>query len=156
MKRTKLSRRTMLRGICGGAAVAIGLPALEIFLNGNGTAYAAGDALPKRFGIFFWGNGVLPDRWVPKGSGPTWDLSPTLAPLAGVKDQISIITGMKVYTGNSVPHGSGPVGSHAARDASRATGSRMRCRTVVIAGGPPSRSPVFPPHRRTGSRRRGS
>ena len=73
----------MLRGVFGGAAVAIGLPALEIFLNANGTAYAAGDALPKRFGIFFWGNGMLPDRWIPTGAGPTWDLPPTLAPLAG-------------------------------------------------------------------------
>ena len=40
MKRIKLSRRTVLRGLVGGAAVAIGLPALEIFLNANGTAYA--------------------------------------------------------------------------------------------------------------------
>jgi hypothetical protein len=106
----RLSRRTMLRGMVGGAAVAIGLPALEIFLNGNGTAYAAGDALPKRFGIFFWGNGILPDRWVPAGSGPTWEPSETLAPLADVKDKISVISGMKVYTGNTVPHYSGSAG----------------------------------------------
>src|SRR5690349_8628631 len=108
--RKRLSRRTMLRGMMGGTAIAIGLPALEIFLNGNGTAYAGGDALPKRFGIFFWGNGMLPDRWVPAGSGPTWSLSPTLAPLSAVKNDVSVISGMKVYTGNSVPHGSGPVG----------------------------------------------
>lgn len=110
MKRTKLSRRTMLRGMLGGAAVAIGLPALEIFLNTNGTAYAGGDALPKRFGIFFWGNGTLPDFWVPKGTGPIWEPSPTLAPLAEVKDNVSVITGMKVYTGNTVPHFSGSAG----------------------------------------------
>jgi hypothetical protein len=110
MKKVKLSRRTMLRGLVGGAAVAIGLPALEIFLDGNGTALAGGDPLPKRFGIFFWGNGVLPDRWVPAGTGPTWELSPTLAPLSEVKDAITVVSGMKVYTGNTVPHGSGPVG----------------------------------------------
>lgn len=110
MHSKRLSRRMVLRGALLGSAVAIGLPALEIFLNSSGTAYAGGDALPKRFGIFFWGNGTLPDRWVPAGSGPTWEPSATLKPLAAVKDQITVVSGMKVYTGNTVPHGSGPVG----------------------------------------------
>jgi len=94
----------------GGAAVAIGLPALEIFLNDSGTAYAGGDSFPKRFGIFFWGNGVLPERWVPAGTGPDWELTEQLAPLAAMKEHITVVSGMKVHTGNSVPHGSGPVG----------------------------------------------
>jgi hypothetical protein len=110
MKKVKLSRRTMLRGMLGGTAIAIGLPVLDIFLNQSGNAYAEGDALPKRFGIFFWGNGILPDRWVPKGSGPLWELSPTLAPLAEVKDKVTVVSGMKVYTGNTVPHFSGAAG----------------------------------------------
>ena len=110
MKKTWLHRRTMLRGLLGGAAVGIGLPALDIFLNDNGTAYAGEDSFPKRFGIFFWGNGVLPERWVPKGTGPEWELTEQLAPLANVKEHITVVSGMKVHTGNSVPHGSGPVG----------------------------------------------
>lgn len=104
------SRRTVLRGLLGGAGVAIALPIFDAFLNDTGTAFADGSALPKRFGIFFWGNGILPDRWVPKGNGPEWELSEQLAPLAPVKEHLTIVTGMKVYTGNSVPHGSGPVG----------------------------------------------
>lgn len=110
MKRKKLDRRTMLRGMLGGAAVAVGLPALEIFLNDSGTAYAGDSSFPKRFGIFFWGNGNLPDRWVPSGTGPEWELTEQLAPLAPVKEHITVVSGMKVMTGNSVPHGSGPVG----------------------------------------------
>jgi len=110
MTRKTLHRRTMLRGMLGGAAIAIGLPVLDIFLNQSGTAFAGGDALPKRFGIFFWGNGILPDRWVPAGSGPTWELSPTLMPLAEVKDKITVVSGMKVNTGNGVPHFSGSAG----------------------------------------------
>ena len=109
-RRPKLSRRTLLRGLAGGAAVAVGLPALDIFLNDAGTALACGDLLPRRFGIFFWGNGNLPDRWVPSATGASWELSPTLLPLADVKDQITVVSGMKVYTGNTVPHFSGPVG----------------------------------------------
>lgn len=106
----KLNRRAMLRGILGGAAVAIGLPALDIFLNENGTAYAGDSAFPKRFGMFFWGNGNLPERWTPSGSGPDWEPSEQLAPLAAFKEHITVVSGMKVMTGNSVPHGSGPVG----------------------------------------------
>lgn len=110
MKKSKLHRRTMLRGMLGTAAIAIGLPALDIFLNDNGTAYAGDASFPKRFGIFFWGNGILPERWVPKGTGADWELTEQLQPLAAVKEHITVVSGLKVYTGNSVPHGSGPVG----------------------------------------------
>ena len=35
-------------------------------LNGNGNALAAAGApLPKRFGEFFWGNGVVVSNWYP-------------------------------------------------------------------------------------------
>lgn len=109
MKRTKLSRRTMLRGMVGGVGVAIGLPALEIFFDRAGRARAA-DPFPKRFGVFFWGNGMLPDKWVPAKTGTSWDPSPTLVPLADVKDKISVVSGMKVFTGSNFPHSSGAVG----------------------------------------------
>ena len=59
------SRRRFLRGLLGGAAVGVGLPWLE-FMAHPAKAHAAGtDAFPRRFVLFFWGNGVLPDRWVP-------------------------------------------------------------------------------------------
>ncbi len=110
MKKSTLSRRTVLRGLFGGALVTIGLPALEIFLNDSGSALAGGDSFPKRFGVFFWGNGNLPEKWVPAGTGPDWELTEQLAPLAAVKQHVSVISGMKVATGNGVPHESGPVG----------------------------------------------
>ncbi len=110
MNRPRLSRRTVLRGLFGGALVSIGLPALEVFLNDSGSAFAGGDAFPKRFGIFFWGNGNLPEKWVPKGTGPDWELTEQLAPLAPVKQHVTVVSGMKVQTGNGVPHESGPVG----------------------------------------------
>ncbi|MFO0587131.1 MAG: DUF1552 domain-containing protein [Polyangiaceae bacterium] len=106
----KLNRRAVLRGLFGGALVSIGLPTLEAFLTDNGSAYAGGDAFPTRFGIFFWGNGNLPEKWVPAGTGPEWELTEQLAPLASVKQHITVVSGMKVMTGNEVPHGSGPVG----------------------------------------------
>lgn len=105
----KLNRRTMLRGLLGGAAVTVGLPFLEI-MGRERRALAAPDAFPKRFGMFFWGNGVLPDLWVPKGTGAEWELSPTLAPLAAHKAKLSVVSGMKVPIPNAVPHLSGPIG----------------------------------------------
>jgi hypothetical protein len=109
--KTRLDRRTMLRGMLGGAAVAIGLPALEIFLNDTGTAYAGGGGFPTRFGTFFFGNGVLPTRWTPSGgSGPLTTLSPQLSLLESVKAHCTVVSGMRVLASNTTPHGSGPAG----------------------------------------------
>ncbi|MEO1266825.1 MAG: DUF1552 domain-containing protein [Myxococcota bacterium] len=105
-----LSRRTFLRGVLGGTAISLGLPPLEAFFNANGTAYAVDGAFPKRFGLFFWGNGMLPDRWVPAATGPDWEATEQLAPLANLRSEITLLTGMEVKTGNPVPHGSGPPG----------------------------------------------
>ena len=51
-RRNKISRRAVLRGMLGGTAVAVGLPALELFLNESGTAYAdCPGGLPTVFGV---------------------------------------------------------------------------------------------------------
>ena len=56
-----ISRRAILRGALGGSIVGLGLPLLEQMLNSHGTALAAGSALPKRYGLFFWGEGLPPN-----------------------------------------------------------------------------------------------
>jgi hypothetical protein len=106
----KLDRRTVLRGLVGGAAVSVALPPLEAFTNTSGTAYADGTPFPKRFGVFFWGNGVIPDRWVPTGEGANWQPSEELAPLAAHKADLNVLSGFKVNVKNDRPHGSGPAG----------------------------------------------
>ena len=106
--RRKIDRRTVLRGLLAGGVVTLGLPFLEIFSERS--ASATPDGLPKRFGMFYWGNGVLPELWVPTGTGATYTLSPTLAPLAPHKAKLSVVSGMKVPFVNAVPHLSGPVG----------------------------------------------
>jgi len=105
-----LSRRALLRGVLGGAAVSVGLPALECMLNRNGTAYAGGQAFPRRFGVWFWGNGVLPEQWVPANEGANWTPSPLLMPLAALREKITVVSGTRVATVNTAPHGSGPAG----------------------------------------------
>jgi len=106
-----LSRRLVLRGIlAGGISVAVPLPRLCGMLNGNGTAYADGSALPLRFGTWFFGNGIIPDRWVPAltGSGEAWKLSEQLAPLQAVKPWLSVVTGFAIKIPNNAPHASMP------------------------------------------------
>lgn len=103
------SRRQVLRGMSAGFAVSLGLPLLESALDSHGTAFADGTPLPKRFGLFFWGNG-LPwtpanrdstapaDQWTPSRQGAAFPLSPLLQPFAGIESQLSVITGLEPKT----------------------------------------------------------
>jgi hypothetical protein len=105
----RLDRRSVLRGLCSGAAVSVGLPVLEAMLDTNGVALADGSPLPKRFGVFFWGNGVRLNQFVPKTTGD-YALTEALMPLASVKDYVSVISGYNIKTGNERGHHAGCVG----------------------------------------------
>ncbi|MEE3329712.1 MAG: DUF1552 domain-containing protein [Myxococcota bacterium] len=95
--RARIDRRTFLRGSVGGAAVTVGLPLLDLFLNTNGDAIAAtGAPLPVRFGTWFFGCGMNPPRWDPQTEGPDWELTPELTPVAAIKDRISVLSGFSV------------------------------------------------------------
>ena len=112
MPKGRINRRTVLRGALGGLGISVCLPPLEAMFNGNGTAYADGAAIPKRLGIFFWGNGVKPDRWVPTVTGAAWAPSPSLMPLAtaGVKDYVNVVSGTLITSGDERGHHAGTVG----------------------------------------------
>ena len=97
-----MPRRTFLRGLAG---VSLALPAFDAMLNNNGDALAGGEPLPKRFGVWFWGNGVRLDRWNPTATGTAWELSPALAPLFAVKDWLNVVSNHEV-------HAAGPRGHH--------------------------------------------
>lgn len=112
----QLSRRGfILRGALGGAAVTVGLPILDAFLDGNGTAFAAtlgGGRLPVRFGTWFWGCGMIPERWVPQKTGASYDLPPQLQPIKPVQDHVSVLSGFDVMLDgkSNLPHVSGNTG----------------------------------------------
>lgn len=101
-----LDRRTILKGLLGGAAVTVGLPPLELFMNDSGTAYAEEGAsgFPTRFGLFFWGNGVHPDRWFPEKEGMEWEISEQLEALAPFMGRFSVVGGLRVAVPNVEPH----------------------------------------------------
>lgn len=129
MSRSRIHRRTLLKGLLGGSVVTVGLPALEYFYDppisvlASSRARADCAAFPKRFGVWFWGNGVLPPRWTPTGSGADYMISDQLRPLEPMRDKITIISGTRLLTANTVPHGSGPSGLLAGGDMSSPDGN---------------------------------
>ena len=121
--RAVLPRRTVLRGVvAGGMAVTLPLPRMAGMLNGNGTAYASGAPLPTRYGTWFFGNGILPQDWVPAatGVGSAWTLSPSLMPLQNVKPYLQVVTGLSIKLPNIAPHKAHPAaaltGANSAQD----------------------------------------
>ena len=110
IRRKPLHRRTILKGMLGGAAVSIALPPMEAFFGASSTAFANESSYPTRFGIFGWGNGVHPQFWVPDEVGSEWTAKPQLAPFSNVKAKMAVISGMEVKAPNIDAHGSGPAG----------------------------------------------
>ncbi len=108
LRNFRLSRRKVLRGMLGGAAVAVALPPLEAMLNRHGDAHADGSALPLRFISVLFGCGVQLDRWEPAQVGANWELSPQLMPFADVKDYLTICTGLRNrFGGSAITHHEG-------------------------------------------------
>jgi len=81
----------MLRGI----GVTMALPWLEsVPVFGDTTAPGSSAPGPKRFAVFFMGNGVNGNHWWCKGSGAEMKLSKSLEPLEPVKTKINVINGL--------------------------------------------------------------
>lgn len=111
MKLRPLSRRTFLRGVVAGSAVALALPPLEAMFNARGQlADAQAGDLGPIFGMFFWANG-LPwhaghgaeqaqqghaDLWTPAAAGEGYAPSQLMTPLAS--HQVSVVTGLEPHT----------------------------------------------------------
>ena len=97
-----LSRRKFLKGVSlSGAAVRVGLPPLAAMFNASGTAYAAaatsrnaGAAIDTRFLLWFNGNGIPERYWIPRETGPNYELTACLSPLASVRDYVHVISGI--------------------------------------------------------------
>ncbi|WP_435895777.1 DUF1552 domain-containing protein [Oceaniferula spumae] len=94
-----ISRRRMLRGI--GAMLA--LPHLEIMADAVGASgtVATPSKAPLRFVSMFQPNGVYPKAWDVSGVGAGYELSPILRPLAGLRDQFSVLSGLNNVTGGN-------------------------------------------------------
>ncbi len=94
----KANRRTVLRGLMGGAVTSVGLPALDCFLNTNGTAWAdTGRALPPVFGTWFQHLGFNPGMWEPRKVGTGYENNIQLKVLDGYRERLNIYSGLKYF-----------------------------------------------------------
>ena len=85
----------------GGSAVTVGLPLLNIFLNGNGDALADGKPMPVRFGTWFWGLGMNASIFVPKKTGTDFEFPEEIEALAPLRDKINLLTNATAFRDNS-------------------------------------------------------
>ncbi len=91
------SRRTVLRGILGGASVSVGLPLLDRFLDGKGRAFANGAPLPVCFGTWFQGLGGAPGLWEPKTVGAGYEMGQLFQALSPFRHKINVFSGLKAH-----------------------------------------------------------
>lgn len=86
---TPISRRLLLKG----AGVSMALPLLDAMspLRALASGNSKGSK-PVRFAALYMANGALMRDWTPKGTGRDFELSPTLSPLAGFKDDLLVLT----------------------------------------------------------------
>lgn len=114
---TKLSRRTVLRGL----GVSLALPWLEA--TGTIAKAAVVSPAPTRMAFIFVPNGVVLDHWTPKTEGYGFALPSTLEPLAPMKDDLLVLTGLTHDKGRANGDGAG---DHARSASVFLTGSQPR------------------------------
>ena len=92
-----LSRRHVLRG----AGASIALPLLDAMIP----AATAQEAAKLRMGFVYVPHGAVADNWSPTATGSSFDMSPILTPLADLREQMTIISGLRNRPGESSdPH----------------------------------------------------
>ena len=95
-----LPRRTFLQG----AGVSLALPLLDAMVPAFGAD--APRAIP-RLGFVYVGNGIVHRTFKPVGEGRNFELSPVLAPLAGLRDHLNVISGLDHAQADNIGDGTG-------------------------------------------------
>jgi hypothetical protein len=98
-----LSRRTMLKGL--GAAIA--LPWLEAMAPPAARAGSAAKSPPLRMAFFYVPNGAHMADWTPEKEGADFALPYILEPLAPLKDDLLVLTGLAQHNGFALGDGGG-------------------------------------------------
>jgi hypothetical protein len=83
-----ISRRALLRG----AGASLALPFLDAMIPAAKASTPAN--LPKRFAWIYIPNGVVQEAWHPQSAGADWEVTPSLQPLAGLKQHINVFSGL--------------------------------------------------------------
>src|SRR5262245_19118732 len=126
--RKVISRRTVLRGM--GAAVS--LPLLEAMVPAMTAAQNTPAKPVRRFGVVYHPNGVIYDKWLPKGVGTEFELSPVLFPLESFREQLVVVTGL--YSDQAEALGDGG-GDHSRASGTYLTGVHVKRSDTVVENG---------------------
>ena len=123
-KNWPMPRRTFLRGL----GTVIGLPVFEAMLPSvralaDGPGATSPDGFPKRMAFVYSPNGANMAQWSPNGAGADYELSPTLAPLAAHKADMTVISGLAQR--KAFGNGDGG-GDHARASATYLTGCKAK------------------------------
>lgn len=110
------------RALLGGAAGLLALPFLESLSPRKARAQ---ETRPLRLVAFYTPCGIHMPAWTPAATGAAWELTPILAPLAEVKSDVLVLSGIA----NLPARPDGP-GDHAA-----GTGTFLTCRHVLKTEG---------------------
>jgi len=100
IRKKALDRRTFLRG----AGTALALPFLDAMVPALSAASVKGT---PRLGFVYVSNGVIQNQWKPATTGTGFELSPILKPLAPVRDQINVLSGLAHLQADTFGDGTG-------------------------------------------------
>jgi hypothetical protein len=117
--RPQVSRRTALKGV----GVSLALPWLQSLAPRSLLAAEGAVAAPRRMACIFVPNGIHMQDWKPKADGFGFQLPYILEPLANVRDDLLVITGLTHDKGRD--NGDGP-GDHARSASVFLTGAQPR------------------------------
>ena len=118
ISRQVISRRTMLRGL----GTVLALPWLE-GMSPIASAVEQAAAVPVRLAFLYVPNGMNMNEWRPEKFGRDFELKSILEPLAKVKADINVMTGLAQQKAGA--NGDGP-GDHARASATFLTGVQVR------------------------------
>jgi hypothetical protein len=93
----RLSRRSVIKGAGG---VVIALPWLEAVMPRRPARAATPATAAKRFVAVYTPGGTVPEKWTPTGTETDFTLSPILSPLAPVKDNLIVLDGLYLMSGD--------------------------------------------------------
>ena len=112
----EISRRHVLRGL----GVTLALPWLEAMRPLSAVLAGPDGGLPRRMAFIYMPNGAHMPAWTPEATGALGPLPSSLEPLADLKDDLLVLSGLAQDGGFA--HGDGP-GDHARAMASFLTGT---------------------------------
>lgn len=102
LTKAALPRRTFLRGV----GTALALPMLDAMAP----ALSAKALKPApRLGFVYTPNGFIQEQWIPKTAGATYEMTPTLTPLAPLREDLLVISRLAHLQANTFGDG---VGDH--------------------------------------------